>query len=132
MATTIESEKHGHTIDLSDTTTTVDSDTDIDVGELIGTEKKNGLDSLQFEALGLDDINGGTIDLDETVTGLAVSNSNSSDFSFTFHCLLSKLIYSRIINFKAKILWVNSLTERMVRKTEFPEWFPQFVFLKFI
>lgn len=77
MATTIESEKHGHTIDLSDTTTTVDSDTDIDVGELIGTEKKNGLDSLQFEALGLDDINGGTIDLDETVTGLAVSNSNS-------------------------------------------------------
>lgn len=77
MATTIESEKHGHTIDLSDTTTTADSDTDIDVGELIGTEKKNGLDSLQFEALGLDDINGGTIDLDETVTGLAVSNSNS-------------------------------------------------------
>ncbi len=77
MATTIESEKHRHTIDLSDTTTTVDSDTDIDVGELIGTEKKNGLDSLQFEALGLDDINGGTIDLDETVTGLAVSNSNS-------------------------------------------------------
>jgi hypothetical protein len=65
------------TINLSNTTSTLNGDTDIESSKSVSTEKKNRLNSLHLEALRTHDINGLTIELHDSLTGLAVSNSNS-------------------------------------------------------
>ena len=66
------------TINLSDTTTTLNGDTDIKISESLSTEKKNRLDSLHLKAFRLHDINGLSIEFHNTLTQLAMSNSNGS------------------------------------------------------
>ena len=66
------------TINLSNTTTTLNSNTDIKVSESVSTKKENRLNSLHLKALGLHDINRLTIELHDALTQFAVSYSNSS------------------------------------------------------
>ena len=66
------------TIDLSNATTTLHSDADIEIGEALGTEKEHGLNSLHSHALGLHHVNGLAIELHDSVTILAVSNGDGS------------------------------------------------------
>lgn len=65
------------TIDLSNATTTLHSDADIEIGEALGTEKEHGLNSLHSHALGLHHIDGLAVEFHDSVTVLAVSNGNS-------------------------------------------------------
>ena len=65
------------TIDLSNATTTLHSDADVEVGESLSTEKEHGLDGLHSHALGLHHIDGLAVQLHDSVTVLAVSNGNS-------------------------------------------------------
>ena len=64
------------TIDLSNTTTSLHGDADVQVGETLGAEKQNGLDGLHSHALGLHHVNGLTVELHDSLTVLAVSNGN--------------------------------------------------------
>lgn len=64
------------TIDLSNATTSLHGDADVQVGETLGAEKQNGLDSLHSHALGLHHVNGLTVELHDSLTVLAVSNGN--------------------------------------------------------
>ena len=66
------------TVDLSNATTTLHSDADIEIGEALGTEKEHGLNSLHSHALGLHHVNGLAIELHDSVTILAVSNGDGS------------------------------------------------------
>ena len=65
------------TIDLSNATTTLHSDADVEVGESLSTEKEHGLDGLHSHALGLHHVDGLAVELHDSVTVLAVSNGNS-------------------------------------------------------
>lgn len=65
------------TIDLSNATTTLHSDADVEVGESLSTEKEHGLDGLHSHALGLHHIDGLAVEFHDSVTVLAVSNGNS-------------------------------------------------------
>ena len=65
------------TINLSDATSSLDSDADVEVSKSLGSQKKNGLNSLHLHTLGLHDVNGLTVQLHDSVTVLAVSNGNS-------------------------------------------------------
>ena len=53
-------------VDLSSDTSTLDSDANIEVGELVLSEDKNRFENLQPHNLGLDVLDRLTIDLDET------------------------------------------------------------------
>ena len=64
------------TIDLSNATTSLHGDADVQVGETLGAEKQNGLDGLHSHALGLHHVNGLTVELHDSLTVLAVSNGN--------------------------------------------------------
>lgn len=66
-----------HTVDLGSLTTTTDTDADINVGETLLAEDKDGLEDLQAEDLGLDELKGDTVDTDHTLSGLAVSDGSS-------------------------------------------------------
>ena len=51
-------------------TTTADADTDVDVGELVKSDNKEGLVDLEAKDLWLDKVEGGSIDLDQSTAGL--------------------------------------------------------------
>jgi len=62
------------TIDLRSVTTSVRADADINAGEPLGAEEENGLPHLKAEGLGLDEVEGNTVDLDETLALLGVGD----------------------------------------------------------
>ena len=64
------------TVDLSNATSSLDGDADVEVGESLSTEKEHGLDGLHSHALGLHHIDGLAVQLHDSVTVLAVSNGN--------------------------------------------------------
>jgi hypothetical protein len=57
-------------------TTTVDTNSDISVGETLFTQEKDNFIDLELQDLGFEEFDGGTVDTDETMTTLAVSNSS--------------------------------------------------------
>jgi hypothetical protein len=59
-------------------TTTVDTDADVNVAETFLAEKKNNFVDLEFHDLGLEELNRGSIDTNETLSALAVSDGGSS------------------------------------------------------
>ena len=63
-------------IDLRSDTSTLDTDADIKVGELVLSNNQDGLEDLEAEDLRLDVLNRLTIDLDETTTLLCECNSS--------------------------------------------------------
>ena len=66
------------TVDLGNATTTLHSNADIEIGKALSTEQQHRLDSLHSHALRLHHVDGLAIQLHDSVTGLAVSNSNGS------------------------------------------------------
>lgn len=64
-------------VDLGSVTTTGDADTDVNVGELVEANDEERLVDLEAEDLGLNQVQGRTVDLDETTAGLAVSDGGS-------------------------------------------------------
>jgi hypothetical protein len=68
ILSTSEATNHlAHGIDLRNMTTTGDLDADIDAGELIETEKKDGLVELGPEDLSGEELEGSAVDLDEAL-----------------------------------------------------------------
>ena len=65
------------TVDLSNATSSLDGDADVEVGESLGAQKQNGLHSLHLEALGLENVNGLTVQLHDSLSVGAMSDSNS-------------------------------------------------------
>jgi hypothetical protein len=61
-------------VDLGSVSTTLDTDTDVNVGELVRANAEDGLVDLELQDIGLDELDGGSVQADETLTGLAVSN----------------------------------------------------------
>jgi hypothetical protein len=57
-------------IDLGCVTTTGDSDADIDVGELVKTNNEEGFVDLESQDLWLDEVEGLSVNLDESLSGL--------------------------------------------------------------
>ena len=66
------------TVDLSNTTSSLDGDADIEVGESLRAQQENGLHRLHLEALGLKNIDGLTVQLHDSLSVGAVSNGNGS------------------------------------------------------
>jgi hypothetical protein len=64
-------------IDLRDVTTSGDPDPDINIGELVEANNEERLVDLEAEDLRLDELERTSVDLDETLTGLAVGDSSS-------------------------------------------------------
>jgi len=64
-------------INLRSVTTTVNANSDISVSETFLTQKKDDFVDLELQDLGFEELNGRTIDTDETVAALAVSDSSS-------------------------------------------------------
>lgn len=64
-------------VDLGDVTTTGDLDSDIDVLELVQASQGQWLVDLETQDLRLDQGDWGTVDLDQTLTGLNVGNGSS-------------------------------------------------------
>ena len=62
---------HGlaHGVDLRDLTSTLHADADVDGGELIDTEKEDGLVELGPENLGGEELDGGAVHPDEALAG---------------------------------------------------------------
>ena len=58
-------------IDLRDITTTTDADADVDVLEDLIAEDEDGLEDLEAEDLGLDELDGAAVDADEALALLA-------------------------------------------------------------
>jgi len=67
-------------VNLSSASSSLDTYTDVEVGELLLSEDKNGLESLQTKRFGLDKFNGLTIDLDETTSLLGESTGSGGLF----------------------------------------------------
>jgi len=67
-------------IDLGRHTAALHADSDVKVGELILSEDKDGLEGLESEGLGLDELNGLAIDLDEATALLGKSASSGRLF----------------------------------------------------
>lgn len=63
-------------INLGGVTTTVDTDTDVDVGELVKTNDEERLVDLKSEDLWLNEGKRRSVDLDETTAGLAVGDGS--------------------------------------------------------
>ena len=66
------------TVDLSNATSSLDCDADIEVGESLGAQKENGLHRLHLQTLGLENIDGLTVQLHHSLSVGAVSNGNGS------------------------------------------------------
>ena len=85
------------TIDLSNATTSLHGDTDIEVREALSTQKQNGLNGLHSHALGLHHVNGLAVQLHHALSVLAVSNGNGSllhgvsSSVFQFHPSIQRL-----------------------------------------
>lgn len=62
-------------VDLRSVTTTGDTDTDVEAGELVKTNDEQGLVDLGSENGRLDQLERSAIDLDQTLSGLAVGDS---------------------------------------------------------
>jgi len=62
-------------VDLGSVSTTLDTDTDVNVGKLVRADAEDGFVDLELQDIGLDELDGGSVQADETLTGLAVSNS---------------------------------------------------------
>ena len=65
------------TINLSNATSSLNGDADVEVGKSLSTEEENGLNSLHLHTLGLHDVDGLTVQLHDSVSVLAVSDGNS-------------------------------------------------------
>jgi hypothetical protein len=63
-------------INLRSVTTTLDADSDINVGETFLTQKKNNFVNFELQDLRFKEFDRGTVDADETVTTLAVGNGS--------------------------------------------------------
>lgn len=64
-------------VDLRDVTTTGDSNSDVDVGKLVQTGQQQWLVNLESQDLWLNQSDWGTVDLDQTLTGLNVGDGSS-------------------------------------------------------
>lgn len=64
-------------VDLGSVTSSGDADTDVDVGELVETDDEEGLVDLEAEDLGLDKVDGGSVNLDESTTSLCARGAIS-------------------------------------------------------
>lgn len=64
-------------VHLRDVTTTGDSDSDVDVLELVQAGQGQWLVDLETQDLGLDQGDGATVNLDQTLTGLDVGDGSS-------------------------------------------------------
>lgn len=62
-------------VNLRGVSTTGHSDTDVDVGELVQSYQQQRLVNLESDNLRLDQRDGGTVDLDQALSGLDVSHS---------------------------------------------------------
>ena len=69
--------KSQSTVDLSNATSSLNGDADVEVGKSLSTKEENGLNSLHLHTLGLHDVNGLAVQLHDSVAVLAVSNGNS-------------------------------------------------------
>ena len=65
------------TVDLSNATSSLDGDADVEVGESLSAQKEHGLHGLHLEALGLENVNGLTVQLHDSLSVGAMSDSNS-------------------------------------------------------
>ena len=65
------------TINLSNATTTTNTDTDINVAELVNTEDHQRFIDFSSDEFRFDEVKRETVNLDEALTFLAVSDSNS-------------------------------------------------------
>jgi hypothetical protein len=61
-------------VDLRSVSTTGNTDTDVDTGELVQTDNQEGLVDLESQDLGLDEGERGAVDLDKALSGLAVGD----------------------------------------------------------
>jgi hypothetical protein len=59
-------------------TTTLDANSNVNVGETLFTQKKDNFVDLEFQDLRLKELDGRTIDANETMTTLTVGNSGGS------------------------------------------------------
>src|SRR3569623_1442864 len=64
------------TIDLRSVTTAADTNTNVDVGETICAQEQDGLKDLDADGLGLHELDRHTIDLEQALALLAISNSD--------------------------------------------------------
>ena len=78
-------------VDLGCVTTTANSDTDIDVGELVETNNEEGLVDLESQDLGLDEVERFAVDLNKSLTGL-IPSCQYSDFSSCHHCIAHSFV----------------------------------------
>ena len=67
-------------IDLRGVTSTLDSDADVNLGEGLLAEDEEGLEDLQAKRLGLGELDGGAVKLNQTISGLAEGDSGGSLF----------------------------------------------------
>ncbi len=63
-------------VDLGSETTTLDTDANVDLAVALNAEEEDRLENLEAVSLVGNGLNGSTIDLDETVASLAMSNGN--------------------------------------------------------
>jgi hypothetical protein len=63
-------------VDLRGVTTASDSDSHVNLGEILLTQEQDGLEGLDTESGGVEVIQGDTVDSDHTSTGLNQSNSD--------------------------------------------------------
>jgi hypothetical protein len=64
-------------VDLRSVSTSLDTDTDVNVGELVRANTENGLVDLELQNIRLDELKRGTVETDQTPAGFAVGNSGS-------------------------------------------------------
>ncbi len=67
-------------VDLRNVSTTVDLDSDVNVGELVEANNEERLVDLHSEDSGLNEGNGGTVELDQALAGLDVGNGGGGLF----------------------------------------------------
>ena len=56
--------------------TTLHANADVNVGKLVRADAEDGLVDLELQDLGLNELNGGSVEADEALASLAVSNSS--------------------------------------------------------
>ena len=70
-------------VSLRDLTTTTDGDVDLEAGELLGTDDGDGFHNLGAEGLGLEHVDGDTVDLDVGLSGLGDGGDGGGVLSLT-------------------------------------------------
>lgn len=65
-------------VNLGSVTATLDGDADVDLGKGLLAQNQDGLENLQAKSLGLSEFDGLAIELDQAVSGLALSDSGGS------------------------------------------------------